>query len=65
MLTTINSSPIGKPLWVTVKQAEALTNIGHTKFYALIKSGVIKTTKVGSRTLIWFESLENLGKAVA
>jgi excisionase family DNA binding protein len=36
----------------TVPQACARTNIGRTTFYELLKSGEIRSIKVGTRTLI-------------
>ena len=52
-----------KPLAVTVKEAEELIGIGHTKFYELIRTGIIKTFTVGRRRLVVYASLEELANA--
>ncbi len=49
-----------KPLTVTVKQTKKLSGLGLTKIYHLINSGALETTKIGSRTLITYRSLERL-----
>jgi hypothetical protein len=59
--STVRSGGSGlKPLSVTVPTALALTGIGRTKLYALIKAGRVKVTKIDNRTLVNFASLENL-----
>lgn len=42
----------------TVKEAMAASRIGRTKFYALIKSGEIRTKKIGSKHLVPVEELK-------
>jgi len=49
-----------KPLAVSVKSACGLIGVGNTKIYELIKSGRVKTTRVGRRRLVIFSSLEAL-----
>jgi excisionase family DNA binding protein len=57
-----NAPPFPKPVSVTVPTALALTGIGRTKFYELIKSGEIKTITIGRRRLVVYASLEALVK---
>lgn len=53
-----------KPLTVTVREARKLTGLGNTTVYALIADGTLKTTKVRTRRLIYYDSIEKLvGKA--
>jgi excisionase family DNA binding protein len=49
-----------KPVTVTVQRAQAITGLGHTTIYALVKEGRLKSTTVGNRRLIFFESIEAL-----
>jgi hypothetical protein len=49
-----------KPLSVTIRRSMELTGLGLTKTYELINAGVLKTTWIGQRRLIIYESLENL-----
>jgi excisionase family DNA binding protein len=49
-----------KPLTVTVPVALQITGLGRTKFYELIKTGIIKSVVVGGRRLVNFASLEQL-----
>lgn len=65
MLSPITNPTVARPLWVTVQQARALTNLGTTKIYELIGDGTIKVTKVGKRTLVSYASLESLGQTEA
>jgi excisionase family DNA binding protein len=52
--------PAPKPLTVSVKNAEKLTDLGHTKIYELLGDGTIESVKVGNKRLIVFASLERL-----
>ena len=44
----------------SIKEACRASSLGRTTLYAHIKSGRLKTIKVGGRTLIPAESLESL-----
>jgi excisionase family DNA binding protein len=52
-----------KPITVTVATALAVTGIGRTKFYELVKEGRIRTVAIGRRTLVIFADLEKLAEA--
>ena len=45
------------PLAYSISEACALTSVGRTTLYAAIKSGALKTHKVGRRTLVIAEDL--------
>lgn len=48
------------PFACSVSDAMRLSSIGRTKLYELINAGVIRTTKVGRRTLVDVSSLRAL-----
>jgi excisionase family DNA binding protein len=50
--------PVGSPLLLTINQVAALLNLGRTKTYEIVRSGKIKSIKVGSRRLIRPEDVE-------
>lgn len=52
-----------KPITVTVPTALAVTGLGRTKFYELVKQGRIRTVAIGRRTLVVYASLEELTAA--
>ena len=52
-----------KPITVTVATALAVTGLGRTKFYELVKQGRIRTVPIGRRTLVVYASLEELAAA--
>jgi excisionase family DNA binding protein len=54
-----------KPLSVTVPTALAITGLGRTTLYALIGQGRVRTTKVGTRTLVNYSDLEKLATGEA
>ena len=54
-----------KPITVTVPTALAVTGLGRTKFYELVKQGRIRTIAIGRRTLVIFADLEKLAEAGA
>lgn len=54
-----------KPITVTVSTALAITGLGRTKFYELVKNGRIRTVAIGRRTLVTFADLEKLAEAPA
>ncbi len=49
-----------RPVTVTVQRAQAITGLGHTTIHALLKEGRLKSTTVGNRRLIFFDSIETL-----
>ena len=49
-----------KPITVTVATALAVTGLGRTKFYELVKQGRIRTRGIGRRTLVVYADLESL-----
>ena len=49
-----------KPITVTVTTALAVTGLGRTKFYELVKAGRVRTVAIGRRTLVVYASLEEL-----
>jgi len=49
-----------RPLSVTVPTAVAITGIGRSKLYELIKAGKVRIVKIGSRTLCNYSDLERL-----
>lgn len=66
-LTTrqVARQPDLKPIMVTVPTALAVTGLGRTKFYELVKEGRIRTIAVGRRTLVIFADLEKLAEPAA
>ena len=53
-------APPLKPITVTVKQAMSLSGLGCSTLYKLMAAGTLNRRKIGSRTLINYESLERL-----
>lgn len=49
-----------KPLTIPIKTFRHVSGIGTTKTYQLINRGVLRTIKIGRRTLITMESVEAL-----
>ena len=49
-----------KPLTITISVAVALSGLGKTKFYELMRDGRIKTTNVDGKRLVIYSSLEAL-----
>jgi excisionase family DNA binding protein len=54
-----------KPITVTVATVLAVTGLGRTKFYELVKEGRIRTVAIGRRTLVVFADLEKLTEPAA
>ena len=54
-----------EPEWISVKDGERITNLGHTKLYELIRDRVIESRKVGKRRLLRLRSVRALGQAAA
>lgn len=53
------------PLLVTVKEAGRLLGVSRSMVWAMIKSGRIRTTKIGRRTLPQYESLRKIAEGAA
>jgi excisionase family DNA binding protein len=49
-----------EPLTVTVQEARRLTGLGNTTIYKLIGQGKLRTTKIGARTLVIYQSIKAL-----
>jgi hypothetical protein len=60
MITARGSPPPIKRLFVSVKSALAITDLGTTKLYELINEGIVQSIKVGKKRLILLASLERL-----
>jgi excisionase family DNA binding protein len=56
---------LNSPLLLTINQVAALLNLGRTKTYEIVRSGKIKSLKVGSRRLIRPEDVEIYVKKIA
>jgi len=54
----IDSQGFGSPLLLTINQVAGLLNLGRTKTYEIVRSGKLKSIKVGSRRLIRREDVE-------
>lgn len=52
-----------KPILVTINNALRICGLGRTKLYQLISQGVVKTTKIGKRRLVNYNSLELLAES--
>ena len=48
------------PLAVTIAQACNLTGLGETTIYLLLKYGTLRSTHVGKRRLVIYESIQKL-----
>ena len=48
------------PLTVTVATARKISGLGNTKVWELIRDRKLQTVRIGRRTLITFESLQEL-----
>jgi len=57
---TLSTDPIsvGGPLLLTINQVAALLNLGRTKTYEIVRSGTLKSYKIGSRRLIRREDVD-------
>jgi hypothetical protein len=56
------SLPEVKPLWVRPSAAERIASVGKTTMALWIRTGVVKSRKVGRNRLVEVASLEELGK---
>jgi len=61
----IDPKYFGDPLLLTINQVAGLLNLGRTKTYEIVRSGKIRSLKVGSRRLIRREDVEFYVKQVA
>jgi Helix-turn-helix domain len=52
-----NSAGAAAPITITIAKAREISGLGNTTLYALIRGGELKTTTVGKRRLVFFESL--------
>jgi excisionase family DNA binding protein len=55
-----DSEEAGRPLTVTVQQACKLTGLDNTTMWKLICEDQVRTTRIGCRRLIFFDSLNAL-----
>ena len=49
----------------SVPDARDAIGIGNTKFYELVKNGVIETRKIGSKTVVVVDSLRKIADGAA
>lgn len=49
-----------KPIGISVAQTRQITGLGNTTTWKLIKEGKLRTAKVGGRTLVLYDSIEQL-----
>jgi excisionase family DNA binding protein len=54
------AAPTPDPITITVQTAKALSGLGETTIYDFIEDGTLKTTTVGRRRLIYFDSFRQL-----
>lgn len=54
------SAAVAEPLTVRIAAAVKLTGISRSKLYELIRTQDLETVKIGSSTLIIFESLRKM-----
>jgi len=64
-LHAVDPMSLNGPLLLTINQVAALLNLGRTKTYEIVRSGKIKSLKVGSRRLIRPEDVEIYVKRIA
>ena len=55
----------GRPRLLRVAEARAEISIGHTKFYELVKRGLIDVVKIGGATRVKSESLDRFISALS
>jgi hypothetical protein len=49
-----------KPLLVSAPRARKIIDVGNTKFWELVKEGLIEMADVGGRRMVVYSSLERL-----
>ena len=54
------TAPTSRPLCVRVDQAMRLLDIGKTKLYELLASGDLEAIRIGRRTLVMRDSIDDL-----
>jgi excisionase family DNA binding protein len=52
------------PVAISIAETASLLGLGRTKIYELIRSGDLKTMKVGRRTLVSVASIQVFAEAV-
>lgn len=45
---------------VSIKEAQRLIGVGHTRIYDLINAGALETIRIGKRRLVRYSSLQKL-----
>jgi len=48
------------PMAFSVKETERITSLGHTTVSTLIKTGVLKSVKIGRKRLVFADSIDAL-----
>ena len=61
---TANGAPGSGKIAMTVKEATAVSGLGKTTLYELMRTGALPRIKVGSRTLIRQDDLERILQSV-
>ena len=61
----LTSQPDPKPLLVTCQTAQHIIGVRNTKFWAMVKEGLIETVPLGGRTMVRYASLERLAEPKA
>ncbi len=54
-----------KPLLVNCQTAQHLIGVRNTKFWAMVKEGLIETVPLSGRTMVRYASLERLAEPKA
>lgn len=49
-----------KPICLSIKDTCSASGLGRTKIYEFINSGILKTSVVGGRRLVRYDSLDQL-----
>ena len=63
-MSPLPSREIARSLAVSVKEACKITSLGRTTFYKHVKSRKIPTRKVGNRTIVLLDELEEALKSL-
>ena len=54
-----------RPIGISVMRTREITSLGNTMVWKLIKEGKLRTAKVGGRTLVLYDSVEELFREYA
>ena len=65
MTTTETTSPQTRRIYAVPEAQEQLGGIGRTTLYNLVKNGQLQIVKIGARTFVTHDSLENYVRALA